>query len=250
MKKLLLLPLLVAILFLLPNPAFAVTLDDIISMSDADVSDEIIIALIRATDSVIRLSADDIVALEEAGVSDGVILFLIEGPENIDPGKSVDSDGLFLDRDSSIDNAISKSRTSPGRTPQYYESSNTAFDGGDISRPTYTNSSYSSGLTQTYYSTVYPGNSYSTQRYYQPYYYSGYPGYSSYPSYYIYGGKTYYGSNYYGGHYYQSYPSHYSYGSHYSSYSHHNRHHKSYSHSRGRYRHYGNDLHLSLGFSF
>lgn len=56
------------------------TLEDLVKLSQADISDEIIISQIIASESSFQLSADDIIYLKENGVSEALIDFLINTP--------------------------------------------------------------------------------------------------------------------------------------------------------------------------
>lgn len=60
----------------------AMTVQDVIALSKADVSDRVIIDQIKATDSFFELGPEDLIELTNAGVSDTVISTMIktEGP--------------------------------------------------------------------------------------------------------------------------------------------------------------------------
>ena len=67
------------------NPR-AMTVDDVIRMSEHEVGPDIIIRQIEVTGSRYELSADDIVALTEAGVNEDVIEFMVgSGESPVDP---------------------------------------------------------------------------------------------------------------------------------------------------------------------
>ena len=68
---------LLALLFVQPTLGWAVTLDDVIKLSRAGNSDEMIIKAIEATPTPFHLGASDIITLKEEGVSDAVILALV-----------------------------------------------------------------------------------------------------------------------------------------------------------------------------
>ena len=61
----------------LPLAARAVTLDDIVALSKAGVSAEILIAVIDADRTIFNLTPVDIVALKKAGVPNGVIVKML-----------------------------------------------------------------------------------------------------------------------------------------------------------------------------
>src|SRR5262245_59279013 len=58
--------------------AFATTVEDLIKLKNAKVSDEVLIALIESDGSVFYLNADDIVALKQKGLSEKVITAMLE----------------------------------------------------------------------------------------------------------------------------------------------------------------------------
>jgi hypothetical protein len=61
----------------LPLAARAVTLDDIVALSKAGVSSEILIAVIDADRTIFNLTTSDIVTLKKAGVPNGVIVKML-----------------------------------------------------------------------------------------------------------------------------------------------------------------------------
>jgi len=71
------LPVIVAVLLLVPANARAVTVDDIVALSNAGVADSILIAVIDADQTVFDLTAQQIVELKQAGVSDSVIVKMV-----------------------------------------------------------------------------------------------------------------------------------------------------------------------------
>jgi hypothetical protein len=70
------LPLLV--LLLAPTPAFAVTLDQIVALSRAGVSDTVIIALIDRDKAVISVEPEQLPKLQQDGVSEAVLLAMLK----------------------------------------------------------------------------------------------------------------------------------------------------------------------------
>ena len=66
-----------ALIILMPANGKGMTIDDIISLSQAQLPDDVLINQIIASDAVFSLSVSDILKLKEAGVSDEVILFMI-----------------------------------------------------------------------------------------------------------------------------------------------------------------------------
>jgi hypothetical protein len=66
-----------ALVLCLASPARAVTVHDLIALSQAGLSDQVLIALIQADQTVYGVDADQILALKTAGVSESVILALM-----------------------------------------------------------------------------------------------------------------------------------------------------------------------------
>ena len=64
----------------LPIP---ITIEEIIELSQADVSNEVIISQIKATQSVFYFTNEQIIQLKQTGVNDNVINFMIETGINI-----------------------------------------------------------------------------------------------------------------------------------------------------------------------
>src|SRR5262249_42447563 len=60
-----------------PRTASAVTLDEIVSLSKAGVSDQVILALIERDQPSVDISADQLLALKNDGVSETVVLSLL-----------------------------------------------------------------------------------------------------------------------------------------------------------------------------
>lgn len=65
-------------LVLLAGPAWAISVQEVIDLSRAQVGDDIIIAKIKSDRSTFTLGAKDILDLKNAGVSDRVILAMVE----------------------------------------------------------------------------------------------------------------------------------------------------------------------------
>jgi hypothetical protein len=65
------------IVLMLPGVARAVTLDDIIALSKAGVSSEILVAVIDADRTIFNLTPADIVSLKKAGVPNDVIVKML-----------------------------------------------------------------------------------------------------------------------------------------------------------------------------
>lgn len=84
---------------LLAVPAFAVTPEDIARLAQAKVSDEVILAQIRADGGTFALTPDQILSLKQAGVSDAVLKAMIEtrhpAPE-VAPGQARRDTGTLL----------------------------------------------------------------------------------------------------------------------------------------------------------
>ena len=80
------------LLALVPVTASAVTIQDIVAMSKAGVSEQVLIALIEHDRTVFSLDGSQLVALKNAGVSEAVVLAMLRanpGP----PAESIDSGG-------------------------------------------------------------------------------------------------------------------------------------------------------------
>jgi hypothetical protein len=76
-----LLPILI-LLALVPATASAVTIKEIVSLSKAGVSDQVILALIDRDGTIFRLPADEIVTLQKEGVSDAIVLAMLHSGRN------------------------------------------------------------------------------------------------------------------------------------------------------------------------
>ena len=80
--------LLLALLIALPAVSWAISLDDVIELSQAGHSDEQITHLIEVTQSRFQVDTDAIINLKEAGVSDTVILAVIGASQTRSPSSS------------------------------------------------------------------------------------------------------------------------------------------------------------------
>jgi len=256
----------IVLLLVFSFPASATTVDEVISMSEAGVSTEVILTVLEATDSIFILSADDVVALEEAGVADEIILAMLGTVKN-EPEKTDIDDFHYLQlSDEQFQQLflkdMSPSDDGPGpvlnREPEYYHSPNSGYNPSYISTPTFStysnNNSYSGapnypireynpGWIFNEYSYTYPGTYMYDRKYYRKTGVYTVPN----PRYYIIGNRIYYPNYnsydpYYYGHY-TTYPKYYSY--HGGRYYHDN------SHSKVRIRTYpDDDWYFSLGFNF
>lgn len=72
-------------LFVAAAPVYAVSIRDIVQLSRAGLSDEIIIALIETDKTVFTLSTEQIVDLKRAGVSDRVIVTMLQQGRRPEP---------------------------------------------------------------------------------------------------------------------------------------------------------------------
>jgi hypothetical protein len=74
------------------TPARAMTVKDVIELSHSDVGDEVIVNQIEASRVVFKLTVDDILDLKKAGVSDRVITYMINtGKNDGDAGENNDN---------------------------------------------------------------------------------------------------------------------------------------------------------------
>merc|ERR1711976_314902 len=71
------------IVLLLSTSAYCLDVDDVISLANANVGDDIIISVIAVSDEPIVLSPNDIIKLKRAGVSDKVIKTLVNRAKKI-----------------------------------------------------------------------------------------------------------------------------------------------------------------------
>jgi hypothetical protein len=77
MRHLLFVPLVLLFALLSPAPASAVTINEIISLSKAGVSEPVILALIDRDKTVFTLSAEQLVTLQKAGVTDTIVIAML-----------------------------------------------------------------------------------------------------------------------------------------------------------------------------
>ena len=61
-------------------PAYAVSLRDLVDLSKQGLSDELLIALVEAENSVFHLNAADVKSLKEQGLSDRLLIHLLQTP--------------------------------------------------------------------------------------------------------------------------------------------------------------------------
>jgi len=73
------------VLAAVPAPADAVTIRDIIALSKAGLSDEILSAVIDADRTIFTLDAEQILELRRAGVSDDVLLKMVRTRREFEP---------------------------------------------------------------------------------------------------------------------------------------------------------------------
>ncbi|WP_372366885.1 hypothetical protein [Candidatus Uabimicrobium sp. HlEnr_7] len=75
------------IVLLLSTSAYCLDVDDVISLANANVGDDIIVSVIAVSDEPIVLSTNDIIKLKKAGVSDKVIKTLVDRAKRITKNK-------------------------------------------------------------------------------------------------------------------------------------------------------------------
>jgi hypothetical protein len=80
-------------LLLVPAAAPALDVDDVIELSKAGVSADVILHRIDASDDVFRLSNEDIIRLKDAGVNDRVIMRMIDTERDSRRGRPMDEAG-------------------------------------------------------------------------------------------------------------------------------------------------------------
>jgi hypothetical protein len=81
-----------AVLVLLPSPASAVTLDQVLSLAHAGVTDAVILALIDRDRTIFAVEPEQIVTLQREGLSEAVILAILKsGREEGDQAARADS---------------------------------------------------------------------------------------------------------------------------------------------------------------
>ena len=77
----------------LPSRAFAVTIDQVISLTKSGVSETVILGLIERDQTVLAIAPEDLVALKRAGVSDTVVVALLKsGREAADAAVKAQAD--------------------------------------------------------------------------------------------------------------------------------------------------------------
>ena len=77
----------------------AVTLDEVIQMTESGVSDEIIIAKIEQDGPSQRLSTDDIIELTKRGISSAVIkVYQTQRPRELPPSRRTSRDPIIIER--------------------------------------------------------------------------------------------------------------------------------------------------------
>ena len=76
-------------LVLLPAAAWAVTLDEIVYLSKAGVSESVILALIDRDKTVFTISPDQLLSLKHDGVSDAVVLAMLKSGRSEGEGKNI-----------------------------------------------------------------------------------------------------------------------------------------------------------------
>ena len=69
---------LLIVLALAPAPALAVTLDEVVTLFKAGVSEAVILAVIDRDKTIVTIEPDQLVALKNAGVSDAIILAMLK----------------------------------------------------------------------------------------------------------------------------------------------------------------------------
>lgn len=77
MRHLLFAPLVLVLALMSPAPASAVTINEIISLSKAGVSEPVILALIDRDKTVFTLGAEQLVTLQKAGVTDTIVIAML-----------------------------------------------------------------------------------------------------------------------------------------------------------------------------
>jgi len=179
-------------------PVWAITIDDVIKLSEAGASDSVIMAKIDDDGTVFHPTVDDILLLKQKGVSDVVITYMMNSGKT-DP-----------------DNTVQESPSDETGPPADYDSTQGGKydDGGDVGVGLNFDSYGNVGFSFGYYYPHWPGYWYSY--YYDPFwwpswcYYWNY--YAPYPYYYWYHDPWYACNSYYHGYYDNCY-----YGNHYNS---------------------------------
>jgi hypothetical protein len=80
-------------IFLTPHPASAVTVDEIVMLAKAGISDAVILALLDRDRTVLTIAPEDLVVLKQDGLSDGLIMAMLKsGREEGEAAARADSD--------------------------------------------------------------------------------------------------------------------------------------------------------------
>ena len=178
-------------------PVAAITIDEVIKLSEAGASDSVIMSKIDDDGTVFHPTVDDILLLKEKGVSDVVITYMMNS------GK--------VDQQDKVQEASPEDEAGP---PADGKAENDNYDdggGGDVSVGLGFDSYGNVGFSFGYYYPHWPGYWYSY--YYDPFwwpswcYYWGY--YAPYPYYYWYYDPWYACNGYYHGYYDNCYYDHY-----------------------------------------
>ena len=97
------------VLFFVPGSASAATVEEIIALTNAGVSEAVLLALVERDQSVFALAPPQIVALKQAGVSEAVVLAMLRSgrqrlPESAPtvPPSSAERTGMLLNWSSSV----------------------------------------------------------------------------------------------------------------------------------------------------
>jgi hypothetical protein len=85
MRILLPIPLVIVLALLMPAPASAVTVKEIVSLSKAGVSEQVILALIDRDKTIFNLPAEQFVTLQKEGVSDAIVLAMLRSGRDEPP---------------------------------------------------------------------------------------------------------------------------------------------------------------------
>ncbi len=114
----------VAVLFALANAgAWALTVDEVVQLSQASVSDDVIVSQIDASGSVFVLSADDLIRMKENSVSERVMLHMIRTRTAAASGDPAPLAGALQDRIQERDRrevyTRSREDQAPERIPVY-----------------------------------------------------------------------------------------------------------------------------------
>jgi hypothetical protein len=89
MRHLLFVPLVLVLALLSPAPASAVTINEIISLSKAGVSEPVILALIDRDKTIFTLGAEQLVTLQKAGVTDTIVIAMLRSGREEPPPAAV-----------------------------------------------------------------------------------------------------------------------------------------------------------------